>query len=56
MNEHPYTGLLKKKDSSIVVAANLVKEGRANALVSAGNSGATYITTTRIINLNKVLR
>lgn len=54
MNEHPYKGPLRKKDSSIIVAANLVKEGRANALVSAGNSGATYITTTRIIDLNKV--
>lgn len=32
---------LRKKDSSIWVAFNLVKEGRADAVVSAGNSGAT---------------
>ncbi len=31
----------KKKDSSIRVAFNLVKEGRTQAVVSAGNSGAT---------------
>ena len=31
----------KKKDSSIRVAFNLVKEGQAQAVVSAGNSGAT---------------
>src|SRR5437867_6151273 len=33
-------GLRQKKDSSIRVAARLVKEGRASALVSAGHTGA----------------
>lgn len=40
MGEHPRDSLAKH-DSSIAVAARLVREGRADALVSAGNSGST---------------
>ena len=40
MNEHPAMALRKKKDSSIVVATALVKQGKANAVVSCGNTGA----------------
>ncbi|MGE5415913.1 MAG: phosphate acyltransferase PlsX [Acidobacteriota bacterium] len=40
MKEHAVTALRKKKDSSIMVATNLVKEGSADALVSCGNTGA----------------
>ncbi len=40
MDEHPASAIKKKKDSSIVVATKLVKEGEADALVSAGNTGA----------------
>ena len=40
MNEPPADALRKKKDSSLRVAINLVKEGRADACVSAGNTGA----------------
>jgi glycerol-3-phosphate acyltransferase PlsX len=35
----------KKKDASIVVAARSVKEGRADALVSAGSTGAAMVAT-----------
>ncbi len=41
MHDSPSDALRKKKDSSIRVAFNLVKQGIANAVVSAGNSGAT---------------
>ena len=41
MDEKPSDALRKKKDSSITVSANLVKEGLADGLISAGNSGAT---------------
>jgi len=44
MDEPPATALRRKKDSSLRVAANLVQEGRADALVSAGNSGAVMAT------------
>ena len=41
MEEHPATALRTKRRSSIVVATNLVKDGDADAVVSAGSTGAT---------------
>ncbi len=43
MDESPSTAL-KKKDSSIKVAFNLMKQGKVQAVVSAGNSGAFMAT------------
>jgi glycerol-3-phosphate acyltransferase PlsX len=40
MDEHPAQAVRKKKDSSLVVGVRLVKEGRGDAFVSAGNTGA----------------
>lgn len=40
MEEKPTDAYRKKKDSSLMVCARLVKEGAAQALVSAGNTGA----------------
>lgn len=40
MGEEPVRAIRKKKDSSIVRAANAVKEGDADAFFSAGNTGA----------------
>ncbi|MGL5631712.1 MAG: phosphate acyltransferase, partial [Azovibrio sp.] len=40
MDEAPALALRNKKDSSMRVAINLVKEGEAQACVSAGNTGA----------------
>lgn len=40
MGESPAKAIRNKKDSSIRVCLNLVKGGEANAVVSAGNSGA----------------
>ena len=45
MGEPPADALRKKKDSSMRVAINLVKEGRAAACVSAGNTGALMATS-----------
>lgn len=41
MSESPSVVLRKKRDSSVNVALSLVKKGEAQAVVSAGNSGAT---------------
>jgi phosphate acyltransferase len=41
MHEKPAEACRSKKDSSIMVCAEMVAEGRAAGLVSAGNSGAT---------------
>lgn len=38
--EHPVMAIKRKKDSSMVVGLHLVKDGVADAFVSAGNSGA----------------
>lgn len=40
MDEKPSQAVRKKRGASIVVASRLVAEGRADAVVSAGNSGA----------------
>lgn len=44
MDEPPANALRTKKDSSMRVSINLVKEGRASACVSAGNTGALMAT------------
>jgi glycerol-3-phosphate acyltransferase PlsX len=44
MDESPSSALRCKKDSSMRVAINLVKEGGARACVSAGNTGALMAT------------
>ncbi|HLN17781.1 MAG TPA: phosphate acyltransferase PlsX [Acidimicrobiales bacterium] len=41
MDEDPAGSVRRKKDSSLVRAAELVRDGRASAMVSAGNTGAT---------------
>jgi glycerol-3-phosphate acyltransferase PlsX len=40
MDEHPALALREKKDSSIVVATDLVRAGEADAVVTAGHTGA----------------
>ncbi|MCX5782056.1 MAG: phosphate acyltransferase PlsX [Elusimicrobia bacterium] len=40
MDELPAQAVRQKKDSSLVVAAKLVADGKAEAFISAGNSGA----------------
>lgn len=44
MDESPSLALRSKKDSSMRVAINLVKDGSAQACVSAGNTGALMVT------------
>jgi glycerol-3-phosphate acyltransferase PlsX len=41
MDEDPGRAVRTKKDSSLVRAAEAVRDGRASAMVSAGNTGAT---------------
>ncbi len=45
MDESPASALKKKKDSSMRVAINLVKDGTVDACVSAGNTGALMATS-----------
>ena len=57
MDESPFEAIRRKKDSSIVKAFGLVKSGNADAVVSAGNSGATMASAIRSLGrLNNVSR
>ena len=40
MDDHPAQAFRRKKDSSVHVAARLVREAKADGFVSAGNTGA----------------
>jgi phosphate acyltransferase len=41
MDDDPAAGVRRKKDSTLVRAAEAVRDGKASAMVSAGNTGAT---------------
>jgi glycerol-3-phosphate acyltransferase PlsX len=50
-HESPVKAIRNKPDSSIVVGINLLKSGRAQAFVSAGNTGAVF--TAALLTLGK---
>ncbi len=57
MAEHPVNAIRTKKDSSMVVGLRMVKNGEADAFVSAGNSGALLVGGQSIVGRIKgVLR
>ncbi|MFH2004278.1 MAG: phosphate acyltransferase PlsX [Bacteroidota bacterium] len=49
MDESPTVALKQKKDSSITVGLTLHKEGKADAFISAGNTGAVMSASTIIL-------
>jgi len=55
--EHAVHAIRSKPDSSIVVGVNLLKEGKADAFVSAGHSGAVFaaamLTLGKIENISR---
>lgn len=53
MDEAPSKALRGKKDSSMRVAINLVRDGRAHAVVSAGNTGALMATAKFVLKTLK---
>ena len=50
--ESPIEAIRSKPESSIVVGTNLVKDGKASAFVSAGNTGAVLFSA--LVNLGKI--
>src|SRR5580658_11306172 len=46
MEDKPVEGLRRKKDCSILRAVELVKEGKADALISPGNTGGIVAANT----------
>ena len=51
MDEKPSVALRTKKDSSMRVAINLVKENQAQACISAGNTGALMATARYVLKM-----
>lgn len=51
MTDSPSQAFRRKKDSSLHVAARLVRDGRAAALVSAGNTGAVMTVARFVIGM-----
>jgi glycerol-3-phosphate acyltransferase PlsX len=55
MHESPLTAIRRKKDSSIRVAANLVRDGHVAGVISAGNTGAVMATAKLVIGALSVV-
>ena len=49
MCDEPARAVRSKKDSSIVVGLNLLKEGKGDAFVSAGSTGALHVGASLIV-------
>ena len=52
MDDDPAAGVRRKKDSTLVRAAEAVRDGKASAMVSAGNTGATMASA--LLRLGRV--
>ena len=52
MDEHPAPAVRRKRDASINVCMRLVKEGKADAVVTAGHTGAGVASA--ILNLGRL--
>ncbi|MBQ5754303.1 MAG: phosphate acyltransferase PlsX [Oscillospiraceae bacterium] len=53
MCDEPAQAIRRKKDSSMVVGLNLLKEGKGDAFVSAGSTGALHVGASLIIRTIK---
>lgn len=53
MEDKPADSVKNKRDSSIVVGTKMVKQGKAHAFVSAGNTGAVMTAATLILGDRK---
>lgn len=53
MDEKPLAAIRKKPRSSVVVGLSLQKEGRSDAFVSAGNTGAVLAASTIVLGLHE---
>lgn len=49
MDEHPVEALRAKRDASLIIATKLVQEGRCEAIVSCGSTGAQVASSTLML-------
>jgi glycerol-3-phosphate acyltransferase PlsX len=50
MDEHPMEAIRKKPDSSLVLPVQMVRQGKAEAAFSAGNTGAFMVAAMQILD------
>lgn len=55
-DEHPVAAIRAKKNSSLMVALKMVKDGEADAVVSAGNTGAYLAGAFRVLGRIKGIK
>lgn len=55
-HDQPVEAVRKKKNSSLIVGLNLVKEGKAEGLISAGSTGAVLVGGRMIVGRQKGIR
>jgi len=56
MCDEPARAIRQKKDSSIVVGLNMLKDGKGNAFVSAGSTGALHVGASLIVRTLKGIK
>lgn len=56
MDEHPADAVRKKKNSSVVVATQLVKNGECEAVISAGSTGAAVASAQMVLGRLKGIK
>jgi phosphate acyltransferase len=56
MDDKPLEGIRKKKDSSLVRAIELVRDGKADAVISTGNTGALVAGSMKLGRIEGVAR
>jgi glycerol-3-phosphate acyltransferase PlsX len=56
MDEHPADAVRQKKDSSVVVATRLVKDGECDAVISAGSTGAAVAAAQLVLKRIKGIK
>ncbi len=55
-HDHPVEAVKTKKESSLIIGLNLVKEGKAEAIISAGSTGAVLVGGRMIVGRIKGIR
>ena len=56
MDEHPADAVRQKKDSSVVVATRLVRDGECDAVISAGSTGAAVAAAQLVLKRIKGIK
>ena len=56
MTDHPSVVQKEKRDSSVAVSCDLLREGRGDVMISSGNTGALFTAATLFVRRHKGIR